>query len=46
MDTSQFQWTGIDTNGMDTHALVAAGAGVVLRVAIRRDRKVTAGMAV
>ena len=35
----------MDTNGMDTYALVAVGANVVLRVVPRRDRMVTAGSA-
>ena len=35
----------MDTNGMDTYALVAVGADVVLRVLAWRDRKVTMGSA-
>ncbi len=33
----------MDTNGMDTYALVAVGADVVLSVVGRHDRMVTAG---
>lgn len=40
-----FQWTGIDTKGMDIYALVAVGADMVLSVAPGRDRMVTAGSA-
>ena len=35
----------MDTNGMDTYALVAVGADAVPRVAMGRDRMVTAGSA-
>ena len=41
-----FQWTGMDTNGMDTYALVAVGADAVPSVPMGRDRMVTAGSAV
>ncbi len=40
-----FQWTGMDTNGIDTYALVALNADAVLRVVARHDRMVTAGLA-
>ena len=35
----------MDTNGMDTYALVALDADVVLSVVARHDRMVTAGSA-
>ena len=35
----------MDTNGMDTYALVAVGADAVLSVVARHDRMVTAGSA-
>ena len=35
----------MDTNGMDTYALVAVGADVVLNVVAGHDRMVTAGSA-